>query len=74
VESDIYSLGILLWELVYKCIDGDYQLPYKEYSFIVHDFQIIILSAKRNIRPTIPEATPIQIKKIISTIFICLFA
>lgn len=69
VECDIYSLGVLLWELVYKCITGDYLLPYNEYSFIVHDFQIIILSAKRNIRPTIPVSTPLQIKKIIKLLW-----
>lgn len=69
VESDVYSLGILLWELVRKCVTKQYLAPFSEYPFIVHDFQIIILSAKKNIRPTIPPECPPQIKAFIELIW-----
>jgi serine/threonine protein kinase len=40
VRSDIYSLGIVLWEMLHKCMTGKYEKPYSEYKFIRYDIQI----------------------------------
>eukprot|EP00727_Mastigamoeba_balamuthi_P006173 m51a1_g2175 putative ankyrin repeat-containing protein (759) ;mRNA; f:77335-80720 len=63
--SDVYSMGIILWELVYRCINQKYQRPYAEYPEIRMDFQIILKTAKENVRPTIPPSTPPMIRNMI---------
>lgn len=57
-KSDIYSYGVILWELAYRCITGKYEQPFGEFKQIVFDFQIIVQSAKKDVRPTIPENCP----------------
>jgi len=57
-KSDIYSMGIVLWELVARCIRGRYERPFAEHRHIQYDFQIIIQAARENLRPTIPPTCP----------------
>jgi serine/threonine protein kinase len=57
-QSDIYSLGVILWEAVHRCLTGKYQEPYAEYSQIVFDFQMVVHSAKHDKRPTISATCP----------------
>eukprot|EP01114_Cavostelium_apophysatum_P021152 TRINITY_DN7295_c0_g1_i1.p1 TRINITY_DN7295_c0_g1~~TRINITY_DN7295_c0_g1_i1.p1 ORF type:complete len:250 (+),score=60.12 TRINITY_DN7295_c0_g1_i1:136-885(+) len=54
VASDVYSLGIIMWEMLYRCVTGEYQRPYAEYTYITQPFQIIIQAAQKGLRPTIP--------------------
>lgn len=56
-KSDVYSLGIILWEIVHRIILGSHTRPFAEYKHINHDFQIIIQAAK-GLRPTLPFSTP----------------
>jgi len=53
-HSDVYSIAIILWELVVRTIKGKYERPFEEYPHLTMDFQIIIQSAKKGLRPTIP--------------------
>lgn len=57
-KSDVYSLGIVFWELVTRCIMGHYERPFAEFKNLQFDFQIIIQTAKKGLRPTIPESCP----------------
>jgi len=57
-KSDVFSIGIVLWEMVQRCITGVYSRPYQEYPNLHFDFQIIIQTAKKGLRPTIPDSTP----------------
>lgn len=54
-KSDIYSIGILLWEMLYRCITGEYQRPYGEFPHLTQPLQIIIQVAHQKLRPTIPN-------------------
>jgi len=53
-KSDVYSLGVIFWEVATRVIRGQYQRPYFEYPFTM-DFQIIVQAADHQLRPTIPS-------------------
>jgi len=53
-KSDVFSIAVILWELAVRCIKREYQRPYQEYPNLHFDFQIIIQTAKKGLRPTIP--------------------
>jgi serine/threonine protein kinase len=36
-KSDLYSFGVILWELTYRCIKGKYQRPFAEHK-VLHFF------------------------------------
>jgi len=55
-KSDIFSVGIVLWELMKVAMTGKYEQPYAEYS-LQFDFQIIVQSSM-GLRPNIPIGTP----------------
>lgn len=38
--SDVYSLGIIVWEIVNRVVTGKYAQPYSEYKQIQFDFQV----------------------------------
>jgi serine/threonine protein kinase len=63
--SDIYSMAIIFWEIMYRTLTGTYQQPYAEFRNLIYDFQIIIQSAKENLRPTIPQNCPDSLRKLI---------
>lgn len=65
-KSDIYSFGIILWEMAFRCITGTYGQPFSEFKQIVFDFQIIIQSAKKDVRPTIPGDCPAPYTELIN--------
>lgn len=55
-KSDVYSIGIVLWELISRVIIGEYAKPFSEYE-LNYDFQVMLL-AQEGKRPTLPENTP----------------
>eukprot|EP01117_Protostelium_nocturnum_P019355 TRINITY_DN8377_c0_g1_i1.p1 TRINITY_DN8377_c0_g1~~TRINITY_DN8377_c0_g1_i1.p1 ORF type:complete len:845 (-),score=232.08 TRINITY_DN8377_c0_g1_i1:26-2560(-) len=56
--SDVFSLGIIFWEIASRCIRGEYIRPYSEYKHLILDFQIIIQVAKDKLRPKLPNGCP----------------
>lgn len=68
-KSDVYSIGIIFWELVTRCILGHYERPFGEYKNLQFDFQIIIQTAKKGLRPTIPPTCPEGWKQLIRDCF-----
>eukprot|EP01089_Gocevia_fonbrunei_P001148 TRINITY_DN11080_c0_g1_i1.p1 TRINITY_DN11080_c0_g1~~TRINITY_DN11080_c0_g1_i1.p1 ORF type:complete len:488 (-),score=85.50 TRINITY_DN11080_c0_g1_i1:65-1480(-) len=65
--SDVYSLGIILWELVVRCVKGTYDRPYGEYPNLSLGYTIIIKAAKENLRPSFPESVPSQFVDLIKS-------
>jgi len=68
-KSDVYSIGMVLWELVTRCITGRYERPFAEFKNLHFDFQIIIQTAKKGLRPTIPATCPAGFVKLITDSF-----
>jgi serine/threonine protein kinase len=50
-------LGIVLYELAHRCINGHYCYPFKEYNFTA-EFQVLVAVAEKGRRPTISEKCP----------------
>jgi serine/threonine protein kinase len=65
LKSDIYSMGIIFWEVINRVLKGVYEQPYSEYKNIQFDFQIIIQASKDNLRPTLPATTPEALAKLV---------
>lgn len=63
VKSDVYSIGIVLWELAVRVVTGEYQRPFSEYPNIKMDFQIM-LNSKEGVRPTLPPQTPASLRDV----------
>jgi len=68
-KCDIYSLGIILWEIVERVSHGKYSAPFAEFSYLKLDYQIFYHASKRNLRPTIPASCPSPLAQLISRIW-----
>ena len=64
-KSDVYSLGMVLWELAERVASGKYSAPFKEYPFITLDIQIIIQASQKHLRPTIHKDVPERFAQLI---------
>jgi len=67
-KSDIYSLGIVFWELLCRNVKGKYERPYAEHKNLVAGFQVILKVARQGLRPAIPPDAP---PKFVDTIVQC---
>ena len=61
-KSDVYSLSIVLWEIIARWLNKRYCSPYEEFGFRF-DWQILVAISQNNQRPTFPEKTPEKLKK-----------
>jgi len=61
-KSDVFGMGIVLWELINTAMTGVYSQPYEEFGFTM-DVQIMVNSSE-GLRPTIPNKTPMSIVEI----------
>jgi len=57
-KADVYSIGIILWEMSTCLIHGKLQRPYSEFTDIKYDYQIIYQVAQQGRRPTISPHCP----------------
>jgi serine/threonine protein kinase len=69
-RSDVYSIGIILWEMANRIVKGKYEKPYEEYKNLEFDFQILIQACMMNLRPTIPAETPEPLAELIRHTFL----
>jgi serine/threonine protein kinase len=61
-KSDVYSVGMIIWETVTRAMTGAHERPFSEFKNIKFDFQIIMHAAKKHVRPTIPARTPTSLR------------
>lgn len=64
--SDVYSIGIIFWEMIVKVVTGNYQRPFGEYPAVSFGFQVVIMSSRKGVRPTIPSCPDVMQKLLIS--------
>lgn len=64
--SDVYSFAITMYEIIHRVVSGTYLRPYGEYPNMVFDFQIAVQVMQNNVRPTLPQNIPRQLKKIVT--------
>lgn len=54
----MYSIGITLWEIFKRCIDGKYSKPwYSEYDFPPNMDFMILMEAQKGKRPTLNSSS-----------------
>lgn len=63
-RSDIFACGIILWEILFRTMNGRYRLPYMEYKLV--DVQIPYQVAEKGIRPTNPTGSPKEYVELIN--------
>jgi len=66
--SDVYSCGIVIWEIAYRIIKRRYNPPFFEFAKL-KDFQILYMSAEKGSRPTVPESCPVELSGVITQSF-----
>jgi serine/threonine protein kinase len=64
-KADVYSLSIVLWEVLYRSVTGTYAAPYVNDDFNF-DWQILLAVSQNNRRPKLPKGTPKQLKKLLA--------
>jgi len=58
-------MAIIFWEIVMRVMTGIYHQPYAEFKNLQFDFQIIIQSAKEDLRPNLPAECPQLLRELI---------
>lgn len=64
-KADIYSLGIVLWEIIARCINGEYERPYAELGR-QHEIYIVTQVCEFDQRPTLPPGCPEVFVKLVN--------
>eukprot|EP01130_Rhizamoeba_saxonica_P000239 TRINITY_DN10220_c0_g1_i1.p1 TRINITY_DN10220_c0_g1~~TRINITY_DN10220_c0_g1_i1.p1 ORF type:complete len:610 (+),score=122.23 TRINITY_DN10220_c0_g1_i1:30-1859(+) len=64
-KSDVYSMGIIIWEMINRYLNGKYTAPFSNLGNIRYDYQIIHQAATNDLRPTIPELCPDVLRDLI---------
>jgi len=57
-KFDVYSMGIVLWELLNTVACGKYEMPYAEYNFTL-DYQVIVQTSQ-GLRPSVPKGAQLD--------------
>eukprot|EP01127_Copromyxa_protea_P020199 TRINITY_DN6713_c0_g1_i1.p1 TRINITY_DN6713_c0_g1~~TRINITY_DN6713_c0_g1_i1.p1 ORF type:complete len:893 (+),score=139.48 TRINITY_DN6713_c0_g1_i1:40-2718(+) len=55
-KSDVYSMGIVFWEILNTIIKEKYEQPFAEFS-LVNEY-VVLVQASDGLRPTIPKNSP----------------
>lgn len=63
--GDVFSCSIILWEIMTNAWSGKYSVPYSEHDHLEFDFQIMMQTAKYNLRPTVPDEWPEDVRTIL---------
>eukprot|EP01089_Gocevia_fonbrunei_P015370 TRINITY_DN4485_c0_g1_i1.p1 TRINITY_DN4485_c0_g1~~TRINITY_DN4485_c0_g1_i1.p1 ORF type:complete len:353 (+),score=63.44 TRINITY_DN4485_c0_g1_i1:113-1171(+) len=63
-KADVFSLAIILWELLVRTMKGVYERPYSDQNFTA-DFQVLIGVSNKGIRPRLPPGTPARIEALL---------
>jgi len=61
-KSDIYSMGIVIWELLFTSMNNNYSEPFSEFGSFL-DFQLLVQTTS-GLRPNIPPKSPAPIVEI----------
>eukprot|EP01116_Phalansterium_solitarium_P012849 TRINITY_DN2951_c0_g3_i1.p1 TRINITY_DN2951_c0_g3~~TRINITY_DN2951_c0_g3_i1.p1 ORF type:complete len:765 (-),score=279.05 TRINITY_DN2951_c0_g3_i1:553-2847(-) len=63
-KADVFAVGIVLWEIVQRCINGRYLWPYEEFKFRATG--AIHMRKDKGLRPTIPASCPEKLVELIN--------
>jgi hypothetical protein len=62
VKSDIYSLGMVFWEILFTGVTHTHALPFSEYGNQLAP--IILVKAMEGLRPSVPHRSPPELAKL----------
>jgi len=61
-KSDIYSLGMVLWEIIWTGVNTTHALPFSEYGNQLAP--VILVKAMEGLRPSVPNRSPPGLSKL----------
>jgi len=61
-QSDVYSIAIMMWEILNRLVLGIYERPYQEIKI---EFRILSYAILENKRPKIPDSVPKSLNSLI---------
>jgi len=56
-KADVFSLGVIIWEVLVRTMKGVYERPYGDTRYQL-DFQVLLAVANKGVRPTMPAGVP----------------
>jgi serine/threonine protein kinase len=66
-KADVFSLGVIIWEILVRVLNGQYVRPYSDHPEYKFDFQLLVAVAKKGVRPTVPPNCPEEFKIMLSS-------
>jgi len=64
-KADVFSIGVIYWEITARLLGGAYRRRYSEYPDLKMDFHIILKVATKRLRPTFDEICPSSVQRLI---------
>jgi len=62
-KADIWSMAMVLYEVFYRAINGEYKRPYEEYGLMA-EYLVVAKVVESNLTPTIPTPSPDDLQNI----------
>eukprot|EP01088_Endostelium_zonatum_P016096 TRINITY_DN4212_c0_g1_i1.p1 TRINITY_DN4212_c0_g1~~TRINITY_DN4212_c0_g1_i1.p1 ORF type:complete len:353 (+),score=66.02 TRINITY_DN4212_c0_g1_i1:108-1166(+) len=68
--ADVFSLSIVIWEILMRTLAGDYKRPYSHDPRLNFDMQILIAVSCKGARPEVIDTVPAKLKDLFASCWV----